>query len=131
MTQHLSQLTSAELDKTIAAAEWLVSVAGDGLLDRQTHARISTLGANCRAEEEDRAAAAKRSREQAKAALAEAQGTTANGQGLSRVSTTGDAPLDRACPCGFTAQDLTGSYGHTGECPGHDCTDIRYEAARR
>lgn len=112
MTQHISQLTSAELDKTIAAAEWLVGIAGDGLLDQQTHARISTLGADCRAEEEDRAAAARTSREQAKAALAEAQGTTANGQGLPSVN-------------------LAGPEDHVGECPGYDCTDVHYEVTRR
>ena len=72
MPHQIGQLTSAELDKTIAAAEWLVSISGDGILDRQTWARISTLGADCRAEEEDRAAAAKASRNQAKAALADA-----------------------------------------------------------
>ena len=80
MTQHVSQLTSAELDKTIAAAEWLVGIAGDGLLDPQSLARISTLGADCKAEEEDRTAAAQASRTQAKAALAEERAGRANEQ---------------------------------------------------
>ena len=35
MTSHISQLTSAELDKTIAAAEWLVGVAGTACSTRR------------------------------------------------------------------------------------------------
>ena len=80
MTRHISQLTSAELDKTIAAAEWLVGIARDGLLDPQSLSRVSALGADCKAEEEDRAAAAQVSRERAKAALAERRAGTANEQ---------------------------------------------------
>ena len=80
MTRHISQLTSAELDKTIAATEWLVGIAGDGLLDRQTWAKISTFSADCKAEEEDRATAARTSSKQAKATLASRQGTPANEQ---------------------------------------------------
>jgi len=81
MPQHIGQLTSGELDKTIAAAEWLVGIGGDGILDRQTWARISTLSADCKAEEEDRAAAARASRQHARAALAEAHGTPPSGHG--------------------------------------------------
>lgn len=69
MTQQIGQLTSSELDKTISAAEWLVGTCGDGLLDRQTVAKISTLSADCKREDEDRAAAARRSRQAARAAL--------------------------------------------------------------
>ena len=57
MPHQIGQLTSTELEKTIAAAEWLTGIAGDGLLDKQTWAKVSTLAADCKAEEEDRAAA--------------------------------------------------------------------------
>lgn len=68
MTSQIGQLTSTELDKTIAAAEWLVGIAGEGILDKITWAKISTLVADCKAEQEDRAAAARASRDTAKAA---------------------------------------------------------------
>ena len=73
MPQQIGQLTSTELDRTIAAAEWLVGIAGDGILDRQTWAKISTLSADCKREAEERAAAVKSSKDAARAALADSQ----------------------------------------------------------
>ena len=69
MTTHqIGQLTSSELDKTIAAAEWLVGISANGIVDPITRSKISTLLADCRGEEEDRVTAAHTSRQAAMAA---------------------------------------------------------------
>ena len=82
MTTHqIGQLTSSELDRTIAAAEWLVGITANGIVEPITRSKISTLLADCRREEEDPVTAARASCQAARAAWEDRQATNGvNGQ---------------------------------------------------
>ena len=115
MTHDVGQLTSTELDKTIAAAEWLVGIASDGLLDRSTWTKVATLLAECRHEDQDRAAAARHSRAAAKAALTEER----------ESGKSGNPEKAFGCACGFEARAIPALEEHLFAFP----EDDHYELA--